>query len=594
MSNVTSIILTRVLKSSKYRPVLNLFRGLWRMKQLLIIIMIAFAGLIAWWQSDVQTQPRAGDLFYYYDLERRIDSLDTLEKALDSKYALLHIKESRLGLNKAKLFENARKLEAKFPNVDSTFFQAVSNLWYLDRLRLLMASFRDTHLKVQPMMKLPVIDLGIRIKSVADGGYIVSEIDEVLRAQLDEVGLDLSVGSEVFMIGDTPIHEEAERLAQYISSSSPEYALQMGLAASTSRSFVYPKSPFSPLTYRTRSGRIQAVELEWTYSYTYKRTDAIFYLDYLGFDFLWRDFKPDPAIDKITSHLSGMKEWYGHKDPSSLVQRSGIVAIDGKESGLLQIFSFHEESLLSAETGESLKWDLAIARFLKELEAKKLPLILDLRDHQGGIVEHPVRLMSLIARNNESYPTYVEGFRLTPSIHQMWQRVGRRDLFDHEDKIIASKIRTALRRGQEYSGVWNKGDAIGPSDDFGGFDQEVVALISEKCISACDILAILLESSGRATLIGSPSNGTGAGYFDWDPYDSSTYTDLYDIFKIDIPNLLFGHSIEGGPDYLFGAKSTFSLNRENRPVNPHIYYRTSRNDIDNGDISWLSLALGNM
>ena len=47
-------------------------------------------------------------LFYYYNMERRIETINTLEKALNAKYGLLDIKRHRLGIDVAKIFNDAR------------------------------------------------------------------------------------------------------------------------------------------------------------------------------------------------------------------------------------------------------------------------------------------------------------------------------------------------------------------------------------------------------------------------------------------------------------------------------------------------------
>ena len=446
-----------------------------------------------------------------------------------------------------------RGQEETFPNVSSTFYKAISNLWFLDRLMLITAKFRDTHLKLEPVMSLPLIDLGIRFKRLSNGSFVVSKIDRTLKEYLDSQNIDLEIGNLVYTIGGK-VASEAEKMARYIPSSSELYRVDLGLDAITSRHFRYPKNPFTTLTFRSNSGRVKTVDLEWTYSYSYNRTDAIFYLHYLGFRFQWRDFRYDSRDSGLVNHMTNNIDWYSAKNSDELVQRSGFVHYNGQSVGVLQIFSFHETNVRSSKHGNVVPWDEPIAAFMRELERKRIPLILDVRRHQGGIVEHPIRLMRLLAREDESYPSYVEGFRLTPSIHQMWQRVDSQDLFDINDKRVARKIRTAIARGEEYSGVWDKSEPITSPGGSGGFNQKIVVMISSSCVSACDILAILLESSNRATLVGTPTNGTGAGYFDWDPYDSSSYVDLYEIFRIQIPNLLFGHSIQDGPEYFGGGE----------------------------------------
>ena len=504
----------------------------------------------------------------------------------------MYKRQERISLDLEQIFHSARNLEKQYPNTDRDFYQAVSNLWFFDRLSLLIAKFQDTHLQIQPLMEMPHIRLGIEIVPLANGNYMLSSIDSNLQNKLEKQGVSLEVGDLIYEVNDLAIHEEVAKLQKYIPSSSKNYAFTKAVQSLTSRNFKYPKSPRMKITYRNGSGEIKKANLKWTYTYNYKRSDALYYLDYLGFEFRWHDSSDGnnqhPPISDI---LKNTKEWYSYQEPTVLMQRTGIIDLKGKKAGVLQIFSFHDIEVIGEKNSVVRSWDSPIIDFLKLLKKRNLPLILDLRNNQGGIVELPLRLMSLIAKSGEEYPSYIEGFRMTAGIQQMWQRVSgdENDLFN--DVAIASQLRMALKNGQKYSGVWDKSEDITADKELGGFNQEIIALTTSSCISACDILSILLESSARATFIGSATNGTGSGYFSWEPYEGSQYVDVHEIFKLEIPNMLFGHGLKNGPKYQLSEKATLKFNRENRPVVPHIPYKSTSKDYLNGDLGWFELAL---
>ena len=236
-----------------------------------------------------QGPSKNGNLFYYLDLAQRLQTLSTIETAIQSKYALLDIKEERISLDLEQIFHSARNLEKQYPNTDRDFYQAVSNLWFFDRLSLLIAKFQDTHLQIQPLMEMPHIRLGIEIVPLANGNYMLSSIDSNLQNKLEKQGVSLEVGDLIYEVNDLAIHEEVAKLQKYIPSSSKNYAFTKAVQSLTSRNFKYPKSPRMKITYRNGSGEIKKANLKWTYTYNYKRSDALYYLDYLGFEFRWHD-----------------------------------------------------------------------------------------------------------------------------------------------------------------------------------------------------------------------------------------------------------------------------------------------------------------
>ena len=529
-----------------------------------------------------------GNEFYYYTLERRIESIDTIEKAMRAKYALLGIKEKRLGIDPDNLFSQARSREARYPNKRSTFFQAVSNLWFFDRVKQITARFQDTHLQINPLVTLPKIYLGLDIMEVEDG-FVVSSIHSFLDEYLADQGIDLRVGDKVYEIDGKPIGNLRKKLASYISASSRSYRDQLATDGLTSRDYKYPKNGKTNLTIRNHLGKIISIPLQRYYDFEMQRMDAIYYLQRRGF--VYRSAEGSSVLGYTLfdqpSQVESSETYFGIEDPTSVILRTGFLRIRGKKYGFIQLYSFLEEFVqMAGDFSSHTRWDQPIVELILKLKEKNIPLIIDLRVNQGGHVEYPVRLLSLIARSGEAYPSYMEGFRITPNIQQIWQRVAPELGYFERDAKTAKIIRRAINQGQSHSGMWMKTEDIEPASDVEGFDQSVTVFTSSRCVSACDIFALLLESSKRARIIGSPTNGTGSGFFEWAPYSSTTWVDMYEIFSLEIPNMLFGHGLHQGPGEFLTESATIRFNRENRPVNPDQFYKTTIRDILHGDEGW--------
>ena len=132
---------------------------------------------------------------------------------------------------------------------------------------------------------------------------------------------------------------------------------------------------------------------------------------------------------------------------------------------------------------------------------------------------------------------------------------------------------------------------VTPHPSIGGYDKKIVALITPNCISACDITSFILKASGRATLIGTHSNGTGAGFMSTGEI-SNDWEDDHKVFSTTIPNLLFGlpGSKTDTETLVFEKDSVERLDTENRPTFADVQYWTTNKDIQNKNIGWLEKA----
>ena len=139
-------------------------------------------------------------------------------------------------------------------------------------------------------------------------------------------------------------------------------------------------------------------------------------------------------------------------------------------------------------------------------------------------------------------------------------------------------VQEAIKQKKPYTGVFSYEADITADPAIGGYDEPVAVLIGPECVSACDGLALLLKSSGRVTMIGEPSNGTGAGLLGIAPYKPEPWRDNYGVLSLVLPNSLFGFPGKVGR-YVYPEDDAYiEFNAENRPTQPNVAFAGSLDD----------------
>ncbi len=555
--------------------------------------LLVAAGFLSLSASCFQQTTVLGKHFYYYSLEDRVALLRSMKKAILVRYALIDVKKRRLGIDIDDIFAQAISTEQEFGDVNTTFSQSVSNLRFLDRVQRSIALFQDTHLQSYPVLPLPTIYLGFDVREV-EGKFVLTRISERIQRLADINEWSLRVGDELLAIGDETVHQQRDELIPYISGSSPHYRRAQAAAALTERTFSYPAAAAVRVIFRLReSGQIKKLRLRWKYTYEEFRVDASYYLESQNFNYRPRDLSLPSTPSK--NPFRGMKyteEWYGYSEPDKLVLRTGWLNSGKSSVGVIQLYSFLERQVVKkASLSTGVEWDEPIISFLLKLKRRHRPLILDLRYNEGGHVEFPIRLMSLLAEDGKLYPSYTESFRITHGIRQIWQRVSPQDNLYNSEAQAARQVQKAIKNHDAHTAIWSKTADLKSADEVAGFNEPMVTLMSGMCVSACDIMALLLEKSGRSEMLGEAANGTGAGYFSWEPYQDTKWTDLYQIVSLDIPNMLFGHGMAVGERENTRENAFYEYNRENLPVMPKYHYRDSLDDIIAGWQGWRDVAV---
>lgn len=566
----------------------------------------------------------SGLKFHYYDREDRLLIINDFLKTVELEYALLPLKIKRIGLDFNKLKANAIARESNAESIliatgdrsnpaereRISFLQAKSNMEFLDRMQALAAEFKDTHFGVQEKIGRPFVYTGVRMFRI-DGKVVVGSIEKKLMGLASKLsGADFSriaIGDEVLAINGKPVEERVNELKKYISGSTDEFSDYQAIRSLTIRNHNYDASNSVTITFKN-AGVFKLPLFANNVKDSTPRLDAMtFFAKYgipsdsstIGLSFdksskQWLDgamtFEGYTPV-KLHLNLKGLTEMIG--DDGAPALRTGYYIHKGKTYGVLQILTFMTAKVKVGET--SVNFIDGIRSFISELKENQLPLILDLRANGGGRGNLPAQVLSVLAEEDAIYPGATSGFRMTsymrqlqePSFHQ--EVVGEDQSFGLTLDEMKDFFQKTIEERREYTPMF-AGEVI-PYDmeKVKGFNNKIVALVTANCISACDKMSFLLKASKRATIIGTTSNGTGAGFLSSGELNTK-WEDRLRVFETQVPNYLFGIPGNSYETTVFDQDSVESMCTENRPTIADVLYAPTMLDVTKNNIGWLQKA----
>lgn len=566
----------------------------------------------------------AGLKFHYYDLEDRLLIVNDFLKTVELEYALLPLKAKTIGLDwtKVKAEAIAREQNSASILIASTdrknaaererisFLQARSNMEFMDRMQALAAEFQDTHFGVQEKIARPFVYTGVRMYRI-DGKVVVGSIEKKLMGLASKLsGTDFSriaIGDEVLAINGKPVEERVKELKKYISGSSDEFSDYQAVRSLTIRNNNYDASNSVTITFKN-AGVFKLPLFANNPKDSTPRLDAMtFFAKYgipsdsssIGLSFdksskQWIDgamsFEGYSPL-KLHQNLKGLTEMTG--DDGAPALRTGYYISKGKTYGVLQILTFMTRNVKVGET--SVSFIDGIRSFISELKENQLPLILDLRSNGGGNGNLPAQVLSVLAEEGAIYPGATSGFRMTsymrqvqePGFHQ--EVVGEDQSFGLTLDQMKDFFQTTIDERRDYTPMFAAEVIPYDTQKVKGFNNKIVALVTANCISACDKMSFLLKASQRATIIGTHSNGTGAGFLSTGELNTK-WEDRLRVFETQVPNYLFGIPGESYETTVFDENSTETMCSENRPTIADVKYAPTMLDVAKNNIGWLQKA----
>ncbi len=604
----------------------------------IIIPILAVAGLFT--SCGAQKAPKqasrladefSGDHFYYLTAEDRVKILTDLRDMVLDNYVLLSIKSS-LGIvtEPQTLFDDAMTRESQIDasSLTDPLDQARSNLRFIERAEIIIASFKDTHFSGRPVVAAPQILNGITLARVGADVRVIAKIPQVIAYDASHAAVPadyakITLGSKVVSIDGQPVNDAAAALRPLMSASTPEFGDSRSVMALAQRSVSYPENSFADWEFAVEGAQEHVlVRLPYFYAPAAdQRPDALYFLKTKGFQKIddlkltWDDATASwnyshalpvegYSSTEIPQGMVGATTWVSvDKDKNGVVSgatsmRTGYMMRSGKAYGVIQLFEFVSEKVaLKADAPEAQQkaYKDPVVSFVKDLKAAGLPLILDLRVNGGGNPLNSVSVLEAVAKTGETYPPSVRALRVTRIIRQMIESgaldqippVGHYDY----DYTTVVELRKAIADHREYTSAFTLTDDIKASPDVGGYDQKMVALVTPFCISACDGMSTLLNTAKRATIIGTHTNGTGAGFIGSGPFEELVWQDRYKVMNLRIPNRLFGPGGSVGTHVYDTPTAYADMNSENRPTVADVTYDWAIGDYTGKGQGWYQKAM---
>jgi C-terminal processing protease CtpA/Prc len=540
-----------------------------------------------------------------------------LRDALEARYVFYHQKEKLLAVAGHPRFDARQHLDECIAT-ERAIAREDDPLRFVDRFRHCVAGFQDGHLFMAMPRSMPMVSLGVRARLAGDGKVYVAYRDPGVARWLEEEEARspegrLDVGDEIVAIdGRKPVDVIGE-LAEEIPGSSAGARIERAVDAFTRRDFAYPVRREATLTVSS-DGVLHTVVLPWFISpgaaqnplaAGYVKRTGLVTSDRID----WRSAphgswyrdggiteglqRGDPAISPADAdRLRAYKA-----DGGQLAVRLGEASSDGPAFCYAQILSFHSENLTGPE-GKRPFMDV-LRDFLVGCSERDEDLVLDLRQNEGGYLSHSSALAAMLTPRASISPAGALVLRATSQNEKVYKErsptmVGASSAqgaghVPSEPEQILMAIRDARRAKEEFTPAFLE-PPLAPDDQL-AFAGRVVALTSPGCMSACDRLAAILKHSGRARLVGGPTEGAGASQQETKD-QSARWADPGGWIGLSIPNAAMGVQTEA----VVGAKQAptdrfFELYAfENRPVRPDEPYETTREDIVSRNAGWLRAA----
>ncbi len=565
----------------------------------------------------------SGLKFNYLDQEDRLLVLNDFLKQVELDYALLPLKAKSIGLDFKKLKEEARLAEVSIVDIQTSkedrkdpelrekiaLLQAQSNLDFLDRMQILVAKFKDTHFSIQEKIPRPFIYNGVRLFRI-DGKILVGSLETRLLGMVSKLsGADLSaikIGDEVLEIDGIKVEDKINEMKQYVGGSSEGFVDNYAVRALTIRNFKYEKKNFIKMAFKN-AGTFKLPIFVNSLKDATPRLDAITYFEKykipsdstsIGITFdkatnTWSDSKmtfSGYSTRLLQANLKGAVEMMD--DAGAPAIRTGYYISKGKTYAVLQLMTFYTKNV-KVGTVET-PFIEAIRKFVMEVKEQEVPLIFDLRVNGGGNGSFPAQVMSLLAPEKTTYAGATSGYRMTQYMRNIqepsnFQQIIAEDItkgLSIDD--FARVFENTIDDRKEYTPMMSFG-SIETDEKVGGFNNKIVALITPDCISACDKMAFLLRATKRATIIGTHTNGTGAGFLSTEDFNTE-WQDRLKVLSSTIPNYLFGIPGDSVDTLIFGENSVEQLCSENKPTIADIQYNSKIVDLAKGNLGWLQKA----
>ncbi len=521
---------------------------------------------------------------------KRVRAVERLCDDLRESYGFWNLKKARLGIDPELLCQSLKVSEQAQldPASRDAGVWARHNLEFRERLNVFLAKFQDGHLEIRHRdLGHFVLPFDVRPAVLLDGkpGLIVTVVAEsVLKDELD-------VGDQLLEVDGVPVEKVLSDLAQHESASTIEGARHVAARKVTDRLLPYPRKAEVVLKFRRIAKGDFEVRTRWMTPRGSLNRDQSVVAQELGIQELpekpgWQGFG-DPLRARLAAPVGDeIQEFLSPVDGQPIL-RGGLLALKGApqvKAFYLAVYSFNVSELVFKQPcGSAAKVSMGgalaslVRRFRSQPDFAKIPLILDLRENEGGEPKLAAQLLAFLADPKKPFRNQVRGVALGASGFSL--AIESPIAGQESSRLLRESYLKAQTMGLNTTFAV-RAEPIRVAKD----DQDrplylpgpVLALVSPGCVSACEGAIQVLEANGRAWVAGTPTHGTGGGSRSGVVLEP--HFPVSPVMAMNVPNNLFGPPVgeESQPQIL--EKEIAELSSENRPSVPK--FKLERSLID--------------
>ncbi|WP_413287736.1 S41 family peptidase [Bdellovibrio sp. HCB337] len=488
--------------------------------------------------------------------DQRKTSIEALRTAFKASYVGYDLKKTLIGKSGDEIFDECLKDTTTAP---------MSTVEFYDEVRKCLARIQDTHIAVSKIITSAKIITGIAGGMWVGDQLIISGTRPKLLAKFEELAgvpegtytKAFKVGVQVEEIDGRPALEAAQELEPYISGSS-----RLAVRADVSeylftRTFHYPKNAKIDLKLRLEDGSTFQATLPWVIwsgtgslepkSELVRR--GLSESSKLGANTLPKregfedgselfktlinrhEYHSSQTTDSGSIVVTGYAEL--NKQMHCYLQISGFSLSEGTEPPRYPIYEPTGDKFLKAGFIDVIK------THLQTCEAFKANVILDLRSNGGGTSRLAAEMFSLF--ENTSGPLIYQG-------RSHSTRPGALPvIFDYLSELDPKKTKV---EAEMYLKVFQEAQATQSQTtawvlerqakfETGIFNGKVLVLTGPQCVSACDNSVRRFKATGRGTIVGEATNGTGFGFISDGEEGGAYFRDPFNLYLVSIPNSAF-------------------------------------------------------
>jgi C-terminal processing protease CtpA/Prc len=489
----------------------------------------------------------------------QILAMETILTELETHYGMLEFKESEFGITLeglrekyGRLINEARTLEEDTGLEAAQTREALTPDQFQQLMVAMIAELKDGHVNLT-RLSYDYYTLGIYTAAIEGRLFVTGFAKDIFIP--GRAAKPVQIGDEIIAADGVSIQDLADRLRPYAQTGTYEARNNFALQGIVNR----PRAVFpavkegTPITLAFRRGdQTFEGDYNWIETRAYRNARE---LAPESFDShllkAWTTDVPVPfgfpgtvhsyfrtGLDHLGLPVGSeydigalLNQSLSNPQQSEIrpVQRlrASVVRVNGKNVGILRVPSYSPGSPAAAIN--ELKW---IAELLKRFENAVDVLVIDQLSNSGGYVFYVGGLGALLA-GQEPLKSFTVNMRLNETVLNRYAdpsvspdpMTGRRDNWaqNHLRQLHYENLLAKFKAGEKWSGPLamfhpdtSEADVevgkIMPSDAV-SFTKPILILNDNKSASGGDFFPALMQSNGRAVVMGESSSGLGGPVF---------------------------------------------------------------------------------